>query len=190
MNEKFENLERINRELVREGRDMKLYVTTMAETLTRKDEDHETAETQFQIERGELRMQVSLLRSEVDDYRRRLSTMMEGATTREKDEEDLIHGERREMQQQLASLHGRVESYQRQHASLQERIHEYQRREEEYQRREDILREEIEGCERARSEAEDAVMKLRAQLEEQSSTSSLQYPDNLEKEMQDRLSKR
>ena len=190
MNEKFENLERINRELVREGRDMKLYVATMAETLTRKDEDHETAEMQFQIERGELRIQVSSLRSEVEDYRRRLSTMKEGATTRKKDEEDLIHGERREMQQQLASLHGRVESYQRQYASLQERVHEYQRREEEYQRRDEILREEIEGCERARSEAEDKVRELRDQLENHSSTSSLQYPDNLEKEMQDRLSKR
>ena len=190
MNEKFENLERINRELVQEGRDMKLYVATMAETLTRKDEDHETAEMQFQIERGELRIQVSSLRSEVEDYRRRLSTMKEGATTRKKDEEDLIHGERREMQQQLASLHGRVESYQRQYASLQERVHEYQRREEEYQRRDEILREEIEGCERARSEAEDKVRELRDQLENHSSTSSLQYPDNLEKEMQDRLSKR
>ncbi len=186
MNEKFENLERINRELVRESQDMKLYVTTMAETLTRKDEEHETAETQFQSEKRELERELSSLRSEVEDYRRRLAALQEGGTTTRKDNEELIiaRNEMRELQQQLASLRGRAESYQRQYASLQEQVQEYQRREE-------VLREEIEGCERARSEAEDNVRELRVKLEERSSTSSHHYyPENLEKEMQDRLSKR
>jgi hypothetical protein len=83
----------------------------MAETLTRKDEEHETAENEFQ-------------------------------------------NERRGLQKQLATL-----------------------------------REQMEGCQRMRSEAEDKVRELRDRLEEQS-VSSQQYPESLEKEMQERLSKR
>ena len=49
------------------------------------------------------------------------------------------------------------------------------------------MRDEIKGCKCAQTEAEDKVRELQEWLEEQS-TSSLQYPENLEKEMQYHLS--
>jgi len=126
-NNQYETLERINRELVRESQEMKLYVKTMAETLTRKDEEHETAESEFQSERWGLLHRL---------------TTMEEALMRKDEEltsiEGEFHDERKELQQQLASLHGRVEAYQRQHTLLQEQVQEYQQQ---MERAEDTIRE-------------------------------------------------
>ena len=175
----------MNHELVKEGQDMNLYVKALKETLVKKNEDYKTAENKFHSNRAELQQQLDLLQVQVVTYQRQLKSMTEVTA----DGEIEFHNERREFQQQLASLHGRVDVYQRQCTELQKQVREYQRQEV-------LFCEQREGYQRMQSETDDKIKQLQEQLKKYggqstaSATTTQQYPDNLEKEMQERLSKR
>lgn len=192
----IESLERINQELVKEGDDMKLYVQALKDSLEKKDEEYESVE-------NELKQQLTALQQQVALYHQQLITLEEANV----DGESELHSERMELQQQLAALHGRVDVYQRQ-------VFELQMQAQEYQRKEVTWHEQNDGYQRMQAKTDTKIKELQEQLVKHedrrpsigiSSSSShshaslkatptqhqpqqQQYPDNLEKEMEERLS--
>jgi len=195
----IESLEQTNQKLVKEGDDMKLYVQALKNSLEKKDEEYESVE-------NELRQQLTVLQEQVTLYQQQLVTLEEANV----DGESEFHTERMELQQQLAALHGRVDVYQRQVFELQMQTQEYQRKEvtwheqkDEYQRmqvktdtkikelqeqlvKHGDIRPSIGSSSSSYSHASLKATPTTSQQQQQQQ----QYPDNLEKEMQERLSKR
>ena len=195
----IQNLQRTNQELVKEGEDMKLYVQALKDSLEKKDEEYESVE-------NELRQQLTVLQEQVTLYQQQLVTLEEANVNGESE----FHTDRMELQQQLAALHGRVDVYQRQ-------VFELQMQTQEYQRKEDIWHEQKEGYQHMQAKTDTKIKELQEQLvkhgvsqpsigssgsshshasfnnsatSQQQQQQQQQYPDNLEKEMQERLSKR
>ena len=194
----IESLEQTNQKLAKEGDDMKLYVQALKDSLEKKDEEYESVE-------NELRHQLTVLQDQVTSYQQQLVALEEANV----DGESEFHTERMELQQQLAALHGRVDVYQRQ-------VFELQMQTQEYQRKEVTWHEQKDGYQRMQAKTDTKIKELQEQLVKHgdtrpsigSSSSShnhaslkatpttsqqqqqQQYPDNLEKEMQERLSKR
>lgn len=103
--------------------------------------------------------------------------------------ENEFHSEKEELQQHLVSFQEQISSYQQQHESLLEKIQKYQQQDQSRQAHQQQLEKQQNEIMYENESLKLQLKDLHETLEEQSNASR-QYPEHLEREMQERLAKR